>query len=151
MRSRVRSRVRAWERSNGGLPNSNLPYLPIRTPPVHTQSLLDDLNGSATWAAVKKHLNEALQKLKCHKLAVDPNTNEAYKVSFDGNAMRNLIADLCRGLVDGQVPRFATAPPPAPPPTHAASPARSPLMHFGALCRRTRLDHGALQQATRSF
>ena len=70
------------------------------------QSLLDDLNGSRTWAAVKKFLNEALQKLKCHKLAVNPDTSEAYKVTFDGPAMRNLIADLCKGLVDGQVPRF---------------------------------------------
>ena len=49
-----------------------------------------------------KFLNVALQKLKCHKLAVNPDTQEAYKISFDGPASRNLIADIYKGLVEQQ-------------------------------------------------
>tara|TARA_B100000795_G_scaffold244218_1_gene208624 strand:- start:185 stop:1270 length:1086 start_codon:yes stop_codon:yes gene_type:complete len=60
---------------------------------------LDDLQRSATEKAVTEHVNSALLKLKCHKLAMNPETGTHYKVTFDGPASRNLIEDLYAGLV----------------------------------------------------
>jgi len=49
-----------------------------------------------------------LMKLKCHQLATNPETQAAYKVSFDGPAARNLIADLYAGLVDSSFNDFGS-------------------------------------------
>lgn len=47
-------------------------------------------------------MNTALVKLKCTKLALNPETNAHHKISFDGTAAHNLIDDLHEGLVQRQ-------------------------------------------------
>ena len=51
---------------------------------------------------VNEHVNPALLKLKCHKLAMNPETGAHYKITFDGPASRNLVEDLYAGLVSQQ-------------------------------------------------
>ena len=77
-------------------------YTPNKVKCTPWQALLDDLASSRTLNAVNQHVNTALVKLKCTKLALNPETNAHHKISFDGTAAHNLIDDLHEGLVQRQ-------------------------------------------------